>query len=113
MQLQRLPQVPQPQLSVHSVKLSLFKRNLKPQTDPGGPIPPKFDVLFRLGVNVPDLLTFMLYPKQGLSLRSDERLTPPPLTARAPVRNERAMKGIYFFLSSTKLLEKMKKEKQS
>ena len=56
---------------------------------------------------------FMLYPKQGLSLRSDERLTPPPLTARAPVRNERAMKGIYFFLSSTKLLEKMKKEKQS
>jgi hypothetical protein len=55
----------------------------------------------------------MLYPKQRLSLRSDERLTPPPLTARAPVRNERAMKGIYFFLSSTKLLEKMKKEKQS
>jgi len=72
----------------------LHDRNLKPQTDPGGPIPPKFDVLFRLGVNVPDLFTFMLYPKQGLSLRSDERLTPPPLTARAPVRNERAKKGL-------------------
>jgi len=36
----------------------------------------------------------MLYPKQELSLRSDERLTPPPLTARAPVRNERAKKGL-------------------
>src|SRR6266436_6951355 len=113
MQLQRLPQVPQPQLSVHSVKLSLFQTESQTPDRSGWPIPPKFDVLFRLGVNVPDLFTFMLYPKQGLSLRSDERLTPPPLTARAPVRNERAMKGIYFFLSSTKLLEKMKKEKQS
>jgi hypothetical protein len=55
----------------------------------------------------------MVYPKQRFSLRSDERLTPPPLTARATVRDERAMKEIYFFLSSTRLLEKMKKERQS
>jgi hypothetical protein len=112
MQLQRLPQVPQPQLSVHSVLLSLFQTESQTQTDPGGPIPSKFGVLFRLGVKVPDLLIFMLCPKQGFSLRSDERFTAPPLMARRPVRNARAMKGIYFLLSSTKPIEKMKEEKQ-
>src|SRR5260370_36259916 len=47
--------------------------------------------------------------RQGFPLRSNKRLTPPPLTARAPVCNEPAMKGICFFLSSTKPLEKWKR----
>jgi len=39
--------------------------------------------------------------------------SPATLDGARASSHERAMKGIYFFLSSTKLLEKMKKEKQS
>ena len=39
------------------------RRNLKPQTDPGGPIMAKFDSLFQFGVNVPDLFVVMPHPK--------------------------------------------------
>src|SRR5260370_39548385 len=48
--------------------------------------------------------------RQGFPLFSNERHTPPPLTARAPVRNEPAMKGICFFFRAEGPLEKEKGE---
>jgi hypothetical protein len=46
---------------------------------------------------------------EGFPLLSNKRHTSPPLTARAPVRNEPAMKGICFFFRAAKPLEKGKR----
>lgn len=48
-------------------------------------------------------------PCQGSALRSDERLTPPPLTAARATRRELATKGICFFFQARTALEKRKK----
>ena len=46
---------------------------------------------------------------QGSPLRSDERQTPPPLTAARAERQEPATKGICFFFQASTTLENEKK----
>jgi hypothetical protein len=45
---------------------------------------------------------------QGSPLRSDERLTPPPLTARTAMRRGASRKSICFFLRLTTPQKKQK-----